>query len=146
MGVATAVGMFLSSVAFAQAQTPVIANTWVSGTVFDANHNPVHSGSVTVHCGAGSQLATIQSDGSYAVTFDQSVCKAGDTAQGSASTSEGSGSSATTVQNTVVNGPVVDLDIAVIDITVPEFGKIGAAISAIGGVAGYLFLRQKQAI
>jgi hypothetical protein len=79
----------------------------------------------------------------YAVSFPQSECKAGDTVSASASTGEGSGSSAETVQNTAVNGPAVDLDIAVVDITVPEFGTVVGMMTGVSAVGGFLLMKQK---
>jgi hypothetical protein len=144
-GILVATGLFLgvSNRAFA---APSIAQTWVSGVVYDASHTPVSGGSVTVHCGPGSQVVSIAGDGTYTAIFDQTVCHAGDTASGTAATSDGTGSNSTTVQNTSVNGPIVDLDIAVIDISVPEFGVVGGMMSVVGASAAYLIAKSKALI
>ena len=124
----------------------VIAQTWISGTVYNASHVPVSGGSVNVHCGSATQVATIGADGSYGISFSQSQCKAGDTAAATANTSDGSGSNSTTVTNTTVNGPIVDLDVAVVDITVPEFGLIGGIITMIGASGSYLYMRARSLV
>lgn len=134
-----------ASQAFAQT-TPLIAQTWVNGTVYGADGQPVNGGTTSVNCGGTVKAASISSDGSYAVSFTQEECSAGDTASATASTSEGSGSSSATVQNTSVNGPIVDLDIAVIDITVPEFGVIGGALTGAVSAGGYLLMRMKNKV
>jgi hypothetical protein len=111
--------------------------------VFNSSNEPVNGGSITVRCGSSTKVATIESNGHYGVSFTQSQCKSGDSASATASTSDGSGTNSTTVQNTNVNGPVVDLDVAVIDITVPEFGMIGGAVTALGAVGSYLVMRAR---
>lgn len=145
LGAFVAAGVFLGSSRAALAVDPVIAQTWVSGTVYDESSNPVSGGSVTVYCAAESQTVPIGADGSYGATFSQSDCKVGDTASAVATTSEGSGTNSGVVQNTAVNGPVVDLDIAVLDITVPEFGQIAGVLTAVGSAGSYLVYKLKRA-
>jgi len=137
------VGLALSTT---QASAQMIRETWISGTVYNNEGSPVNGGSVNVTCGATTKLAIIDGSGNYAKTFTQVECKAGDTATATASTGEGSGTSSEVVQNTVVNGPIVDLDIAVIDITVPEFGLIGGALTGLISVGGYLAMRSKSMV
>jgi len=133
--------LLVSSVSHAQAQ--VFAETWISGTVVDGANNPVNGGQVLINCNGTVKTVGILANGSYAASFPQSQCKAGNGVTATASTDEGSGSNSTSVQNTVVNGPIVDLDIAVIDITVPEFGLIGGFLTGAVGIAGYFFMRQR---
>lgn len=122
------------------------AQTLVAGFVYDSNMLPVTTGSVTINCGTGSQTVSIGSDGSYNAFFSQSECRAGDSVSATASTSEGNGSNSTVVSNTSVNGPVVDLDIALLDVNVnvPELGVIGGMMSLIGAAGSYLYLRPKM--
>lgn len=144
VGIATlATALALSA---GQVMAQVIAQTWVSGTVYNSSHVPVSGGSITVHCGSATQVASIGADGNYGVSFSQTDCKAGDTASATASTSDGSGSNAATVENTTVNGPIVDLDVAVVDITVPEFGMIGGMVTMLGAAGSYLYMRAKSLV
>lgn len=145
-GIALGAAAVFLTASQAFAQTALIAQTWVSGTVYGPDNTPVSGGSTNVNCGGTNKVATINSDGTYAVSFTQDECSAGDTASATASTSEGSGSSSTTVQNTSVNGPIVDLDIAVIDINVPEFGVIGGALTGLASVGGYLVMKAKNRV
>jgi len=137
-------GLFMGSRVAVQAQ--VLAQTWVSGTVVGSDSSPVNSGSVFVQCNGFSRNATIQANGTYAVSFPQTECITGNTVTASASTSEGSGANSAPVQDTNVNGPVVDLDIAVIDISVPEFGLIGGIVSAMGAAGAFMYMRAKQLV
>lgn len=141
-----AVGVFVFSAVSASAQFPVISETWVSGTVYDGGGSPVSGGTVTVTCNGVNRFAGILSNGSYGVAYPQTECKVGDTVTASASTGAGSGSNSASVVNTPINGPIVDLDIAVIDITVPEFGLIGGMLTGMGSVAGYMYLRAKALV
>jgi len=136
--------MLMTGVATAQAQ--IVRETVITGTVFGPDGTPVNSGSVSVQCGTASLATQSRPDGTYGVTFSQNNCKVGDTAAASASTPEGSGSDSEVVQNSVVNGPIVDIDIAVIDITVPEFGLVGGMITAIGAVGTYMYMKTKALI
>jgi hypothetical protein len=138
-----AAGLVLSVSSTAAAQGLLLAETWVSGTVTDGSGSPVSGGSVFVQCNGAVRNVGILGNGTYATSFPQTECKAGDTITASASTGEGSGSNAETVQNTTVNGPVVDLDIAVVDITVPEFGTVVGMMTGVGAIGGFLLMRQK---
>ena len=144
LGTAIAVAALVMNTTQASAQ--MIRETWISGTVYNSEGTPVNGGSVNVTCGSTTKVAIIDGSGNYAKTFTQVECKAGDTATATASTSDGSGSSSEVVQNTVVNGPIVDLDIAVIDINVPEFGLIGGALTGLASIGGYLALRAKTMV
>lgn len=142
VGAVVAAVMFSMSVSSASAQ---VAQTIVTGVVTDGSNNPVTGGSVQVQCGTGSQSGSINSGGSYQVVFEQTACKAGDTATVTATTPQGSGSGSTTVQDSVTT-PVVDIDIAVVAISVPEFGIIGGMISMIGAVGSYIYMKSKAAV
>ncbi len=145
-GIAVGAAAVLMSATQAFAQVPIIAQTWVSGTVYSQSGTPVNGGTTSVNCGGIVKTAAINADGSYAVSFTQEECSAGDTASATANTSEGSGSNSAPVENTSVNGPIVDLDVAVIDITVPEFGVIGGALTGLASVGGYLVMKAKHRI
>lgn len=126
---------------------PILAQTWVSGTIKDSNGNPVAGGgagdNVTVTCNGNVHVVPFDTTGSYATSYEQTVCKVGDPASASVAIAEGSGSNTGTVQNSAVNGPIVDLDVVVLDITVPEFGLIGGALTGVGSIAGYLYLKTR---
>lgn len=129
---------------------PVIAQTWVGGTIKDSSNNPIPGGgsgdNVTVTCNGHVQVVPFDAAGNYGATYPQTDCKAGDEASAIVAIAEGSGSNSGTVQNTTVNGPVVDLDVIVLDISVPEFGAVGAGVTGMASVAGYLYLKAKSVL
>ncbi len=139
-----AFGVAALALSTTQASAQFFSETWISGTVYNTEGSPVNGGSVNVTCGSTTKLAIIDGSGNYAKMFTQVECKAGDTASATASTGEGSGTNSEVVQNSSVNGPIVDLDVAVIDITVPEFGVIGGALTGLISVGGYLVMRSKS--
>lgn len=143
----SAVALFVSA-GVAVAQVPLFEQTLITGTVYGAGGNPVNGGDVTIRCGTGSINAPIQADGSYQIFFPQSQCKSGDTANVHAFTSQGEGTNSASVEDTTVNGPVVNLDVAVINvnIAVPEFGAVTGLVSMIGAAASFVYLKSKEMI
>lgn len=135
---------------YAYAQTPVIAQTWVGGTIKDGSGNGIPGGGggdyVTVTCNGNIQVVPFNAAGNYGAIFPQTQCKVGDSATAAVAIAEGSGSNSGTVQNTTVNGPIVDLDVVVLDITVPEFGLVGGMAAGGVSIAGYLLMRAKSMI
>jgi hypothetical protein len=135
---------------YAYAQTPVIAQTWVGGTIKDGSGNPIPGGgsgdNVTVICNGNVQVVPFNASGNYGAIFPQTQCKVGDSATAAVAIAEGSGSNTGTVENTTVNGPIVDLDVVVLDITVPEFGLVGGMAAGGASIAGYLLLRAKSTL
>lgn len=133
-----------------QAIDPVVAQTWVGGTIFDASNNPVPGGNpgdmVTVVCNGHLLVVPFDASGNYAAIFPQNRCKVGDSASASVAVPEGSGSTAGVVQNTEINGPVVDLDVVVLNITVPELGLIGMGVAGMASAAGYLYMKGRAAV
>lgn len=120
--------------------------TLVSGTVYDSSNVPVSGGSVTVNCGSASKTVAIGSDGRYEASFTQAECKKGDAASANASTSKGSGSGSSTVYDGQNEGYHCNVDVAVIDITVPELGVVGGAVSSVISVAGYLAMKSRMKV
>lgn len=143
-----ALSMILLVVTVSGVSAQSLVQTIVTGVVYGTNNLPVNGGTVSVTCGTGTQLAGIQPDGTYQAIFAQTACKAGDTASAVASTSQGNGSNSASVQNTAINGPVVDLDIAVVNvnISVPEFGEVTGLVSLLGAAGSFFYIKYKSVI
>lgn len=129
---------------------PHFDKTVISGTIFNGNGDPIggenQEAEVTVICNGKTRKTKINDNGSYEVFFPKNLCKEGDTVTVSVVTEEGTGSKTDTVFDDPAEGTCGDLNIAVIDITVPEFGFIGGTLTGISSIAGYLYLRAKQII
>jgi hypothetical protein len=127
---------------------PHFETTIVSGTIFDGSNNPINGDKefekVTVQCRTTTKTGDIKGDGTYSVSFNKGECKDGDTATVSAVTEEGTASKSDTVYEDPDEGPCGDLDIAIINVHVPEFGVIGGIITGSTSLAGYILLRSKN--
>lgn len=146
MGVVLATIIFVWAHSTVSAQIPLFAETVVTGVIYGPDGNPLTTGDVTVICNATSLSMPINPDGTYEIHFDQLHCKAGDTATSQATTPIGTGTNSGLVENTVIDGPIVDIDVAIVDVnfTVPEFGVLTGAISVIGIVSSFVYKRTKK--
>lgn len=139
---------FFVSASMAMAQVPLFEQTLITGIVYGSDGNPVNGGDVTIRCGTGSINAPIQSNGTYSIFFPQTECKAGDTANVHAFTAGGEGTNSAPIEDTTVDGPVINLDVAIINvnISVPEFGALTGLVSMIGAAASFVYLKSKEMI
>lgn len=128
---------------------PHFESTIVSGTIYDSNNTPVNGDKefekVTVQCRSTTKTGDIKGDGTYSVSFSKSQCKDGDSATVTAVTEQGTGSKTDTVYEDPDEGPCGDLDIAVIDVTVPEFGVVGGVFTGVTSLASFLWAKRRVA-
>ncbi|CAN5191184.1 hypothetical protein BH09PAT2_BH09PAT2_01520 [soil metagenome] len=117
-------------------------DTVIKGTVSDSNGAGVNGANVSVVCDGVTRNTTTTSVGDYLVMFSRAECAQGDNATATATASEGTGSNDGTVQRFTF-GPGLELDIAIINISVPEFGMVTGVVTAIGSGIAYLGLKRK---
>jgi hypothetical protein len=127
---------FLPVTAMAQSVSP---GAYVTGTVTH-NGSPVDSASVVVTCDSNVLDSSTSAGGGYLVTFTTDQCPSGATAYVSASSGNLSGSN-----NGVVNGLSVDVNLALVDVSlVPEFGVITGIVAIIIGSGAFLVIRRRN--
>jgi len=116
-------------------------DTVVTGTVYDGDGNEVVGADVSVDCNGNMKYDTSDSDGLYSVAYDLVDCAGGDYVEVAAEKdSVGSGSA---------SGYVCDADeeecpfnVALIDVTIPEFGVLAGAVALIGALGIIAYKRQ----
>jgi hypothetical protein len=117
----------------------VSANAYVTGTVKYQNSTPVNGASVQVDCNAQTEFTSSDTDGTYIVYF-ASGCDAGDNASVTATKDAQSGTNTGQVCNEdVVTCPI---NVAVVDVTIPEFTVIGATLVALAGIGIIAYRRR----
>lgn len=115
--------------------------TEVTGYVTDATNSnaPLSGASVTVVCNSNTQNDISDGDGAYLVSFLAADCPVGSSITVSAVKDSMSGSSAGTASKVTTK-----LNVAVIDVAVPELGTV-AAISAMAVAGGaFVYSRRRQ--
>ena len=112
--------------------------TDVAGTV-TSNGSPVSGASVSVNCNGNILTSGTTAAGGYIVQFPASECPDGSTAHVTASKGGGSGSKSGTV-----NGLTADINLAIINVSIPEFGVIAGVSAAILGSGAFLAMRRRQ--
>ena len=137
------------SIAFAVLALPMLASaapvtnparTEVSGNVTE-NSNIVVGANVSVVCNSNTQTDVSDGDGTYLVSFLAADCPLGSTITVSAVKDSMSGTSTGTA-----NKFTTKLNVAVIDVAVPEIGTVAAisAMAVAGGALVYSRRRQMQ--
>ena len=134
-------GLFLISMAGV-----VSAKTVVAGIVYDEEGLPFDGADVLVSCDHNStinnQSAASQSDGSYAVEYDEDDCNTGDNVNVTATTDTGYGDGSGVVISKT-SYPGVDINLAIINVpTVPEFGLFMGILTLISAVGIFAFVRR----
>lgn len=135
--------IMLFGAAMQTASAEGVAFTAISGEVRDQNGNLVPNASISANCNGFIKTAVTNAQGDYDVYYSQEECKSGDNVSVSASSSAGNGSNAETVENGTSN-PFADIDIAVVNITVPEMGTVMAMVAAAGGLGAFYYMRRQQ--
>jgi len=115
------------------------ATTLIIGTIYDQEGNEVSGASVDIACNEMSDTVESDADGIYSVLYDSEDCDAGDTVYVNAEKSGvGSGSNSGEVCGT----DTCPFNVALIDVTIPEFTVIAAGIALIGALGIVLYKRQ----
>ncbi|MEM4710894.1 MAG: hypothetical protein QXL18_03040 [Candidatus Woesearchaeota archaeon] len=120
--------------------------TVVTGTVYDSSSNPVVGASVTVvceHSGVNStQYTTSVVGGTYIAQFfnyPTVECDYGDQVWVTATYNDLTGSATGNACSEETNCPI---PVALVDVTIPEFGVIAAGLALIGAIAIFAIRRK----
>lgn len=137
------VGIFsISILATANASAATLGHTDVTGVVTE-QQVALPGADVSVLCNGQTLTDTTDSYGSYLVSFLSTDCPFGSTVKVTAQKNGMSGVSSGTVR-----GVTTKLNLAIVNVEVPEYGLIGslAAGSAGLGMAAYMRRRQQQVL
>jgi hypothetical protein len=127
-------------VAMPAATFAAAGQTDVNGTVTNGGA-PVKNAIVEVTCGSTTKQAHTDASGAYLVVFNIKKCPAGSSVQVNASKKHvGSGASTGTVspQNTD------RLNVAIVNVSLPEFGLVGLIGATFIGGGAFLVMRRRQ--
>lgn len=136
------VGLLVAVVASAGAVTASVnaepAKTDVTGVVTD-NHVAVAGAMVTVVCDGNTETDTTDAHGSYLVTYPIADCPFGSTVKVTAKKGDKSG-----VASNTVRGVTTKLNLAIVNVSIPEYGLIGAILAGGTGVGMIAYMRRRQ--
>lgn len=134
-------GLFVAVFAAAGATATTNATpptTDVTGVVTE-NHVPVAGATVKVICNGHTQWDTTDAHGSYLVTFPAGDCPFGSTVKVIAEKNKKSG-----VASGTVRGITTKLNLAIVNVSIPEFGMFGAVAAGGMGIGTIAYLRRRQ--
>jgi hypothetical protein len=114
------------------------ATTAVTGVV-TKNQMAVEGASVTVLCQGNTETDTTDAQGSYLVTYPIASCPFGSTVKVTAQKNGESGTNSGTVQ-----GYTTKLNLAIVDVPIPEFGAIGALAAGAAGIGLVMVTRRRK--
>jgi hypothetical protein len=114
------------------------AQTDITG-VITANSVAVAGASVTVLCDGNTMMDTTDAHGSYLAVFPIADCTFGSTVKVTASKGGHSGVSSGTVQ-----GITTKLNLSIVNVSIPEYGLIGAFAAGGLGLGAIAFTRRRQ--
>lgn len=114
--------------------------TQISGTVYTNNNQKVSGAKVTVICDGHSKKTITASNGSYLVQYATKKCPAGSNATASATKGTKTGSNSEKVNN--VTGTTINL--AIVNITIPEFSAILGFIAVLIAGGAFLSIRSRK--
>lgn len=114
------------------------AQTDVTGVVTE-NHTPVANATVTVECQGNLAADTTDAQGSYLVTYPIAQCPFGSTVKVTAQKDGKSGTASGTV-----HGITTKLNLAIVNVPIPEYGALGALLAVGAGVGSIVYLRRRQ--
>jgi hypothetical protein len=128
---------------FASATEPVCTTaetTFVSGVISDGN-GPVSGADVTVTCNGNVETATSDANGGYSVQYTGEECPYNSalTVEANGATSSDATWSRTTNQYGCLE---VIINVACVDITVPEFGAVVGVLTVLGALGTFLVVRR----
>lgn len=120
----------------ANAVNPAISE--VTGVVTES-HTPVAGADVAVTCNGKTETDTTDNWGSYRVAFAKADCDFGNTVKVVATKDGKSGVASGTMQ-----GITTKLNLAIVNVSVPEFGTIGLITAGAAGLGLMAFMRRRQ--
>jgi len=125
--------MLLLTAAFVSAEDVIIA-----GEITEDDKTTVVSGAtVIVSCNSEVDSTTSDTDGIYEVEFSDSTCTVGDNVTVTASKDGMVGS------NTSVVKSYTTVNLAIVNVSIPEFGTITAGLALLGGAAVHYWRKRK---
>jgi len=126
--------MALLTVVSAMAEQVIVA-----GTIYEEDGvTEVSGATVQVVCDQESESTTSDDDGDYSVDLSDTTCDAGETVIVTAS----KGSAVGVESDTVVDYTYINL--AIVNVTIPEFGLIAGGMSFLGAAGAYIAMRRKK--
>lgn len=134
-------GLFVAVFAAAGATATSYATpptTDVTGVVTE-KHVPVANATVKVTCNGNTQWDTTDAHGSYLVMFPAGDCPFGSTVKVVAEKNGKSG-----VASGTVRGITTKLNLAIVNVDIPEFGAFGAAAAGGLGIGTLAYMRRRQ--
>jgi hypothetical protein len=134
LAVFMSVGLLSGSVG-AVGNTP---QTEITGVVTE-NHVAVSGAMVTVLCKGNTKTDTTDAFGSYLVSFDSVDCPFGVTVK---VTAEKDGK--TGVRSGTVQGITTKLNLAIVNVPIPEYGLIGSLTAGGAGLGMIVYRRRRQ--
>jgi hypothetical protein len=114
--------------------------TYVTGTVTDSGNNPMPGVALSVQCNSDSTTTTSEADGTYIIGLPNPSCKPGDTAYVTATAYDVTKSGV--VCDSVLDHINCHIDIALVDVTIPEFGVIAGAAALVGALGIFIYRRK----
>jgi len=110
----------------------------VTGVITE-NQVAVSGATVTVLCNGHTEVDTTDAQGAYLVTYAWADCPFGSTVKVSASKDAKSGVASGTVQ-----GITTKLNLAIVNVSIPEYGLIGGILAGIAGIGMITCARRRQ--
>jgi hypothetical protein len=107
--------------------------------VITTKGTPVVGATVTAECGGAVEVDTTNAQGAYLVVFNPLDCPFGSTVKVTAKKGGQMGSSSGTVQ-----GVTTKLNIAIVNVSIPEFGTMAGLLASGLGVGAILYTRRRQ--
>lgn len=117
---------FVAATPLFDAATPSV----VTGTIYDKAHNTVADANVSITCNSIVKTTTSLSDGSYSVEFLANDCGFNTPVIAHAQKDGAEG----TATNSTCDGKECFIPVAIVDVTIPEFGLLGAMVIVIAGL------------
>jgi len=112
--------------------------TSITGVVTE-NQTAVMGASVTVVCNGHTETDTTNAQGAYLVNYPSADCPFGETVKVTATKDGKSG-----VKSGTVRGVTTKLNLAIVDVEIPEYGVIGAFAAGGTGIGMVYYMRRRQ--
>lgn len=117
--------------------------TVITGTVTDGDNNKVDGATVEVTCTHGGEdtveLTTTDIDGQYYVTYSPLDCDDGDEVVVIVTYGDLTGG-----QEGTVSYAECMVNVAILDVQIPEFGVVAAGLALVGAIAGFAVMRKRN--
>ena len=137
----TLLGLLITAFVTISATATVSATppqTDVTGVVTE-NQTSVSGATVTVLCEGNTETDTSDAHGSYLVTFPADDCPFGSTVRVTAQKGGKSG-----VTSGTVTGITTKLNLAIVNVSIPEYGFIGSLLASSIGIGAIAYVRRRQ--